>query len=77
VIDRTLRADLIIAAVVAALVLIISPGLAISGILAILVMLICAIGVVRAARGGRLTRRRSVKPRRRSVKPRTRPRRGR
>jgi hypothetical protein len=55
VIRRVISTDLAIAVVVAGLVLIISPGLAISGLLAVIVLLICGISLVRerraAARG--------------------------
>lgn len=57
---RVLSVDLAIAVAVAVIVLIISPGYAISGLLAIIVLLICGVSLLRerrgAARGARPTR---------------------
>lgn len=50
---RTLAVDVGIAALLAALVLIIAPGLAIAAILAILVVLVCAISFAVDARARR------------------------
>jgi hypothetical protein len=56
---RVLSVDLAIAVAVAVIVLIISPGYAISGLLAIIVLLICAASLLRERRGAtRGTRRR-------------------
>jgi hypothetical protein len=46
VITRVVKVDLAIAVVLAALVLIISPGVAIAGMLALLVLAVCAVSFV-------------------------------
>jgi hypothetical protein len=60
-VNRTLRVDLAIAVVLALLVWLISPGYAISGLVAIIVLLVCAVSLLRA---GRKRRGRAVRPRR-------------
>jgi|GEM_PF-3714046 len=50
---RTLLMDVAIAVVIAALVLILSPGLAVVGILAIIVLLICGASWIISARRAR------------------------
>ena len=64
-IHPTLRVDLLIAVAVAALVLIISPGLAISGLIAIVALVVCGIAFLVDARRGRRRRARPVGPMRR------------
>jgi hypothetical protein len=49
---NVLVADLAIAVAVAVIVLIISPGYAISGLLAIIVLLVCGVSLLRERRGG-------------------------
>jgi hypothetical protein len=51
---RVLTVDLAIAVAAAIVVLIVSPGYAISGLLAIIVLLVCAVSLVRERR--RMTR---------------------
>jgi len=63
---RVLTVDLAIAVVAAVVVLIVSPGYAISGLLAIIVLVVCGVSLLRerraATRGARRVRR--VNPRR-------------
>ncbi len=67
---NTLVADAAIAVVLAALVLILAPGLAIVAMLAILVIVICGVSFLLDARQVRAGRRRA--PQRRSSAPQTR-----
>jgi ABC-type bacteriocin/lantibiotic exporter with double-glycine peptidase domain len=67
---NTLVVDAVIAVVLAALVLILAPGLAIVAILAILVLIICAVSFLLDAKQVRASRARA--PRRRSAAPGTR-----
>ncbi len=63
---NVLMVDLAIAVAVAVIVLIISPGYAISGLLAIIVLLVCGISLMRERRaGGRRVRPVSSRPSRR------------
>lgn len=63
--DPVLR-DVVAAAAVAVLALILAPGLAIVAVVAIVVLAACLIGAVRSARGGRpRTASRAGRPRRR------------
>jgi hypothetical protein len=68
---NTLVADALFAAVLAALVLILAPGLAIVGMLAILVLIVCGVSLLLDAKQVRAGRRRAA-PRRRSSAPGTR-----
>lgn len=53
--SRVLGVDVVIAAVVVALVIIVSPGLAVTAILALLVLLVVGISYAWSARRGRST----------------------
>ena len=68
---NTLVADALIAVVLAALVVILAPGLAIVGMLAILVLIVCGVNFLLDAKQARAGRRRAA-PRRRSSGPSTR-----
>jgi hypothetical protein len=57
---RVLSVDLAIAVAVAVIVLIVSPGYAISGLLAIIVLLVCGVSLLRERRAG--TRRNQARP---------------
>ena len=49
---RVLTVDLAIAVLAAVIVLIVSPGYAISGLLAIIVLLVCGVSLLRERRAG-------------------------
>jgi predicted histidine transporter YuiF (NhaC family) len=71
---RVLSVDIAIAVAVAVVVLIISPGYAISGLLAIIVLLICGVSLLRERRATTRRGRRMSPPRSRgSARPRPRP----
>jgi hypothetical protein len=55
-VSRTLRIDLAIAVAVALLIWIVSPGYAISGMLAIVVLIVCGVSLRREARRRRARR---------------------
>jgi hypothetical protein len=59
---RLLLIDAGIAVVLAALVLIISPGLAVTGMIAIFVLLVCGISIALQSRRARRRSRRSSRP---------------
>ncbi len=67
---NTLLVDVGLAALVAVVVLIISPGLAVTGIVALLVLLICGVSLLVASRRARRSRVRRVPPARRRPRPR-------
>lgn len=61
---EVLAIDIAAAVVLAVLVLIVSPGVAVSGMIALAVLLVCVISAVWARRGARRTGR-AARPRRR------------
>lgn len=70
--NRTLLIDLAIAAVVAIVVLIISPGLAVTAIIALIVLVICGVSLLVSKRRARRTRAPSARPRPPRARPRPR-----
>jgi hypothetical protein len=67
---NTLLADVGLAALVAVVVLIISPGLAVTGMIALLVLLICGVSLLVGSRRARRSRVRRVPPAGRPPRPR-------